>query len=77
MFREALDGRLASGNENAADLTWPGGRRLRLIRQDGLARGGTLHHVRFSRAEGRFGAADRERADLLAKRLGMTVELVG
>ena len=45
--------------------------------QDGLARGGALHHVRFSRAEGSFGAADRERAALLAKRLGVTVELAG
>ena len=77
LFREALDGQLASGTEAAAELTWPGRRRLRLVRQDGLPRGGALHHVRFSRAEGSFGAADRERAALLAKRLGVTVELAG
>jgi methylmalonyl-CoA/ethylmalonyl-CoA epimerase len=77
LFCEALDGQLASGTEDAAELTWPGGRRLRLVRQDGLARGGALHHVRFSRAEGSFGAADRQRAALLAKRLGVTVELAG
>src|SRR5580704_10070316 len=75
LFREALDGQLASGTEDAAELTWPGGRRLRLVRQAGLARGGALHHVRFTRAEGSFGAGDRERAAVLAKRLGVTVEL--
>ena len=77
LFREALDGQLTSGTEDAAELTWPGGRRLRLVRQDGLARGGALHHIRFTRAAGRFGAGDRERAWILAKRLGVTVELAG
>src|SRR6202035_577449 len=77
LFREALDGQLASGTQDAAELTWPGGRRLRLVRQDRLARGGALHHVRFSRGESTFGARDPERADLLAKRLGVTVELAG
>ena len=75
LFREALDGQLASRTEDAAELTWPGGRRLRLVRQNGVARSGTLHHVRFTRAEGSFRPADRERAALLAKRLGVTVEL--
>ena len=39
--------------------------------------GGLLHHVRFSRADGSFTAQDRQRAGLLAKRLGLTVELAG
>ena len=41
----------------------------------GLPLGGLLHHVRFSRADGSFSAQDRQRAGLLAKRLGLTVEL--
>ena len=45
------------------------------MREDGLPLGGSLHHVRFTRAEGTFSAQDRERADLLAKRLGLAVEL--
>jgi methylmalonyl-CoA/ethylmalonyl-CoA epimerase len=77
LFGEALDGRLETDGEQVAELTWPGGRRLRLVREDGLARGGALHHVRFTRADGTFGAGDRERAGLLAKRLGVTVELAG
>jgi len=77
LFGEALDGGLETDGEQVAELTWPGGRRLRLVREDGLARGGALHHVRFTRADGTFGAGDRERAGLLAKRLGVTVELAG
>jgi hypothetical protein len=47
-----------------------------LVRHDGLARGGALHRIRFTRAGG-FGAGERERASMLAKRLGVTVELAG
>ncbi|MGB6582170.1 MAG: VOC family protein [Streptosporangiaceae bacterium] len=75
LFREALDGRLEAGTDGTAELTWPGGKRIRLVRQDGLPLGGSLHHVRFTRADGAFSAQDRERAGLLAKRLGLAVEL--
>jgi methylmalonyl-CoA/ethylmalonyl-CoA epimerase len=75
LFTEVLDGRLETGDGDTAELTWPGGKRIRLVREDGLPHGGSLHHVRFSRAEGAFGAQDRERAGLLAKRLGLAVEL--
>jgi methylmalonyl-CoA/ethylmalonyl-CoA epimerase len=77
LFREVLDGQVETAGEGATELTWPGGRRLRLVREDGLPRGGALHHVRFTRADGAFGAGDHERAGLLAKRLGLTVELAG
>ena len=77
LFREALDGQLASGTQDAAELTWPGGRRLRLVRRDGLARGGALHHIRFTRAADGFGPGERERSSMLARRLGVTVELAG
>ena len=82
LFTEALDGRLeAAGDDTAsedtAELTWPGGKRIRLVREEGLPLGGLLHHVRFTRAGGAFSAQDRERAALLAKRLGLTLELTG
>ena len=47
------------------------------MREDGLPLGGSLHHLRFTRAEGAFSTHDKERAGLLAKRLGLTVELAG
>jgi len=75
LFREALDGRLEAADDGAAELTWPGGKRIRLVREDGLPLGGALHHVRFTRAEGGFSAQEQERAGLLAKRLGLSVEL--
>ena len=45
------------------------------MREDGLPLGGSLHHVRFTRADGAFSTQDTERAALLAKRLGLVVEL--
>ena len=75
LFREALDGRLETAGDHAAELSWAGGRRLRLVREDGLPRGGVLHHVRFTRTDGTFGTGDTERTALLAKRLGLAVEL--
>jgi hypothetical protein len=77
LFTEALDGRLEAAGDDTAELTWPGGKRIRLVREQGLPLGGLLHHVRFTRAGGAFSAQDRERAPLLAKRLGLTVELAG
>jgi methylmalonyl-CoA/ethylmalonyl-CoA epimerase len=82
LFTEVLDGQLeaaetggAAGPAGTAELTWPGGKRIRLVREDGLPMGGALHHIRFSRAAGAFSAQDRERTATLASRLGVTVEL--
>jgi methylmalonyl-CoA/ethylmalonyl-CoA epimerase len=75
LFTEALGGRLETADDDTAELTWSGGRRIRLMREEGLPLGGSLHHIRFARAEGAFSAQDRERTGLLAKRLGVTVEL--
>jgi methylmalonyl-CoA/ethylmalonyl-CoA epimerase len=77
LFRDVLDGRLEAAGAQTAELTWPGGKRIRLVHEDGLPLGGALHHVGFARAEGGFSARDHERAGLLAKRLGLTVELTG
>ena len=75
LYRDVLDGQPETVGAEAAELTWPGGRRIRLVREDGLPRGGALHHVRFARAGGTFSAHDHERTSLLAKRLGLTVQL--
>jgi methylmalonyl-CoA/ethylmalonyl-CoA epimerase len=78
LFRHVLDGELEAAGAGTAELTWPGGRRIKLVREDGLPLGGALHHVRFTRAAGAaFSAQDRERAGLLASQLGLTVKLAG
>jgi hypothetical protein len=75
LFRDVLDGQPEKVGADSAELVWPGGKRLRLVREAGLPHGGALHHLRFARAEPAFGPGDRERASLLASRLGVTVEL--
>lgn len=80
LFRDVLDGELeatgAGPGTGVAELTWPGGKRIKLVRADSLPLGGALHHVRFARA-GAFSIQDRERAGLLATHLGLSVELAG
>ena len=75
LFRDVLEGRLEATAAGSAELTWPGGKRIKLVREDGLPLGGALHHIRFTREAGAFSTQDRERADLLARRLGLIVEL--
>jgi methylmalonyl-CoA/ethylmalonyl-CoA epimerase len=77
LFRDVLDGRLEAADAGTAELTWPGGKRIKLVREDGLPLGGALHHVRFTRVTGSFSTRHRERAGLLARKLGLTVELAG
>lgn len=82
LFRDVLGGQPGPAGPDdtstgTAELTWPGGTTIRLVREDGLPLGGGLHHVRFTRTSGAFSAGDRERAGLLAKRLGLTLELAG
>jgi methylmalonyl-CoA/ethylmalonyl-CoA epimerase len=77
LFRDVLGGRLDEASAGAAELSWAGDRRIRLLQRDGLPLGGALHHVRFSRSSGAFSDAERDRASLLAKRLGVTLELAG
>ena len=80
LFAGALGGEVAHQEPGTAELTWPGGGRIRLVQPSGgaaLPMGGALHHVRFSRTVGAFSAADAERAGLLAKRLGVVIELGG
>ena len=75
LFRDVLDGRLTGAGAQAAELAWPGGKRIRLVREDDLPYGGALHRIRFARVHGTFTDRDRDRAALLAKRLGTTVAL--
>jgi methylmalonyl-CoA/ethylmalonyl-CoA epimerase len=75
LFRDVLDGRLDVSAAGAAELAWPGGKRIRLVGKDGLPLGGALSHIRFSREPGSYSVRDRDRAGLLANHLGLTVEL--
>ena len=75
LFRDVLDGQLTGADAGSAELAWSGGKRIRLVHEDGLPHGGALHHIRFARVRGAFSARDRDRAALLAKRLGTTVDL--
>ena len=77
LFQQVLDGHLDAAGAGAAELTWPGGKRIRLVREEGLPLGGGLHHIRFTRAAGGISPQDSGRAGLLAKHLGVTVELAG
>jgi methylmalonyl-CoA/ethylmalonyl-CoA epimerase len=77
LFREVLDGRLEAADDGTAELTWPGGKRIKLVREDGLPLGGGLHRIRFTRTAGAFSSQDRKRTDQLAGQLGLTVELAG
>jgi hypothetical protein len=77
LFRDVLDGRLEVAGAGTAELAWPGGKRIKLVREDGLPLGGGLRSIRFARAAGAFSTRDRERAGLLAGHLGLTVELAG
>ena len=77
LFRDVLEGQLEQADAGRAELTWAGGSRVRLVREEGLRLDGALHHVRFSREAGSFSAAERERAGELAKQLGMTLDLAG
>ena len=77
LFGDVLGGQLDAASTGTAELTWPGGKRIRLVRQDDLPLGGALHHVRFTRTSGAFSGQERDRAHLLAKRLGLTLELAG
>ena len=77
---DVLGGQLdaaSAGTAAGTELTWPGGKRIRLVRQDGLPLGGALHHIRFTRTSGAFSAQERDRAHLLAKHLGLALELAG
>ena len=77
LFGGILGGRPDGAGAGTAELTWPGGKRIRLVRQDGLPYGGAVHHLRFTRAARAFTARDCQRAGLLAGRLGVRVELAG
>jgi methylmalonyl-CoA/ethylmalonyl-CoA epimerase len=75
LFSEVLDGQLETAGAGTVELTWPNGRRVRLVGEAGLPLGGALNNIRFTRVAAAFSSRDRERAGLLAGQLGLTVEL--
>ena len=68
---EALDGPLGAAGDDTAELTWPAAGGSGWSTRTACRSAGSLHHVRFARAEGAFSAQDRQRAGLLARRLGL------
>jgi methylmalonyl-CoA/ethylmalonyl-CoA epimerase len=84
LFQEALDAKIVSRKDAArrseAELSWQNGATLRLVQDDadrqyGLGSGEGLAHLEFSRDDGTFGPADREKAAVLSSRLGVSVRL--
>lgn len=79
LFSDALNGQqVDDATQSAPDsvlLTWDNGARLRLVklRRPGDAAG--LHHLEFARADVPFSPAERDEIDLLASRLGVTIQL--
>jgi methylmalonyl-CoA/ethylmalonyl-CoA epimerase len=84
LCQEALDGALVSRQDtaagSAAELTWRNGARLRLVQsaadpEEGPDSGEGITRVRFTRDDGAFGPGDQEKAAILARRLGVSVQL--
>ena len=84
LFEEALDAKIVSRQDapqrSEAVLSWPNGATLRLVqsdidRHDGPRSGAGITHLEFSRDDGTFGPADRDRAAGLSGRLGVSLQL--
>ncbi len=84
LCQQALDGEVVSRQDTAAgsvaELLWQNGARLRLVQsaadsQEGPDSGQGITRVQFTRDHGAFGPADLEKAAVLARRLGVSVQL--
>jgi len=80
LFEEALDGKIVDRTDTAAasvaELCWSNGATLRLLQpRSGTPPAEGIVHLQFSRGVGTFGAADRNTAALLSRRLGISVRL--
>jgi methylmalonyl-CoA/ethylmalonyl-CoA epimerase len=84
LCREALDGEVVRRQETAAgavaEVCWQNRARLRLVQpgtgsQASLDSAEGITRVRFIRDDGLFGPADLEKAAVLARRLGVSVQL--
>ncbi len=83
LCREALDGEVVSrpgvSGGSVAEVSWPNGARLRLVRSAGPRgrpdSGEGITHLRFTRDDGVFGSADLDKAAVLSRRLGVSVQL--
>jgi methylmalonyl-CoA/ethylmalonyl-CoA epimerase len=74
LFERVLDGDVVRRDASAAELTWPGGGKIRLVRSAAEPFGaiGDLH---FTRPAGPLGPDDQDRVRDLAKRLGISVQV--
>jgi hypothetical protein len=84
LFREVLDGEVVSRRDTAegsvAELSWPNATRLRLVQAAPDGRGSFrsgqgIAHLQFTRDDGAFGPALREKAAALSRRLGVSIQL--
>jgi hypothetical protein len=84
LCKEALDGEFVSRQDTAegsvAEVSWQNGARLRLVQRAAEPQGSPdpgegITRVQFTRDAGTFGPADLEKAAVLARRLGVSVQL--
>jgi hypothetical protein len=84
LFHEALEGEIRSRDDAAAgpiaELAWQNGATLRLVHEfagsdDGSPSDAGIAHLEFRRDQGRFGAAELDKAAALSHRLGVSVLL--
>jgi catechol 2,3-dioxygenase-like lactoylglutathione lyase family enzyme len=84
LCEEALDGEVVSRPRTSAgsmaEVSWQNGARLRLVQSaadahPGLDAGEGIARVQFTRDDGAFGPADLDKAAVLSRRLGVSVQL--
>jgi catechol 2,3-dioxygenase-like lactoylglutathione lyase family enzyme len=79
LFAGALEGRIASADGSAAELTWDNGARIRLVEtiEAGQQRsGGRTASLHFNRGQVALSADDATLAGELSKRLGVVLRIV-
>jgi methylmalonyl-CoA/ethylmalonyl-CoA epimerase len=74
LYERVLDGEVIGHDAGAAELTWPGGGMIRVVRSaaEPLGAIGELH---FTRPAGSLAPDDQDRARDLAKRLGISIQV--
>jgi methylmalonyl-CoA/ethylmalonyl-CoA epimerase len=74
LFERVLDGEVVRRDAGAAELTWPGGGMIRLVRSAGEQLG-TIGDLHFTRLVGPLSPGDLSQAKTLAERLGISIQV--